>query len=324
MLNHKLQGLNRAKKFLLATVGAAALAGPVAVGILTAPANLAQSLPTPRPKFEVVSIRPCSPEDRPAGGGSAGGRGGGGSAAPADPELFRARCAPLSRLITMAYIQFADGHALPQGLLGGSPKYQAIIQGGPDWIYSDRYTIEAKPASPQTRAMMNGPMLQALLEDRFNLKIHRESKEVPAYALVAAKGGPKLQPTPKGGCTPDDPDGLPSPVVPGQPLPCGYMGGSEKGGVEAVGVRISSLFDILSVQLRRPIIDRTGLTGLFNYHFDVEPGPPNSSPQLDDPAYQDTIDTVTNALEKLGLKIQPAKGTAEFIVVNHVERPSEN
>jgi uncharacterized protein (TIGR03435 family) len=77
-------------------------------------------------------------------------------------------------------------------------------------------------------------------------------------------------------------------------------------------------------QLRRPVTDRTGLTGLFDYHFDVEIGPPNSSPQLDDPAYQDTIDTITGALEKLGLKIQPAKGTAGFIVIDHIERPSEN
>jgi uncharacterized protein (TIGR03435 family) len=173
--------------------------------------------------------------------------------------------------------------------------------------------------------MMNGPMLQALLEDRFKLKIHRESKEIPVYALVVARGGPRLQPTPQGGCTPGDPDGLPSPVVPGQPLPCGYMGGSEKGGVEAVGVPITSLLPILGSQLPRSIIDQTGLTGLFDYHFDVGLGPPNSSPQSeDDPAYQDTLATVTSALQKLGLKIQPAKGAEDIIVIDHVERPSEN
>jgi bla regulator protein BlaR1 len=313
--------LSIAQKTALAVAVALTLVMPVVVGILTAPAIRAQSAPTPRLKFEVASIRPCNPEDMPVRPG--GGRnGGGGASGPADTELFRAVCAPVGRLIMTAYVQFADGHALPQGSL--SSLKDSSIHGGPDWIYSDRYTIEAKPASPQTRGMMNGPMLQALLEDRFRLKIHRESKEVPVYALVLAKGGPRLQHSKEGGCTPGDPDGPPPPVVPGQPLPCSYMGGSEKGGVEAVGVPISSLFDILSPQLRRPIIDKTGLTGLFDYHFDAASGAPNSSPQLDDPAYQDTIDTITNALEKLGLKIQPAKGTTESVVVDHVERPSEN
>jgi uncharacterized protein (TIGR03435 family) len=167
-------------------------------------------------------------------------------------------------------------------------------------------------------------MLQALLEDRFKLKIHRESKEMPVYALVLANGGHRIQHTKEGGCTPGDPDDRPAPVVPGQPLPCGYVGAGEKGGVEAVGAPITSLFPILSSELRRPIIDQTGLSGLFDYHFDVDPGPPNSSPQIDDPAYMDTLDTVASALEKLGLKIQPAKGMAEYIVIDHVERPSAN
>ena len=213
MSNRTAIRLNIVQKAALAVAAMTTLALPVLTGVLTAPATRAQSAPTPRPKFEVASIRPCTPEDRPAFAG--GGRGRGGSAAPADPELFRAVCANVARLIQMAYVDFADGHALPQGSLG-SLKYQPI-QGSPGWFDSERYTIEAKLASPQTRAMMNGPMLQTLLEDRFKLKIHRESKEVPAYALVAARGGPRLQPTPKGGCTPGDPDGLPPPVVPGNP-----------------------------------------------------------------------------------------------------------
>jgi uncharacterized protein (TIGR03435 family) len=322
MSNRELQGLNRAKKLLLAAAGIAALAGPVAIGLVVgvgdAPAVRAQTLST-RPKFEVASIRPCNPQDKPTGGGSGSGRSGGGSAASADPELFRAVCAPVARLILTAYVQFADGHASPP-----ETKMNVQLQGGPDWINSGAYTIEAKPASPQTRAMMNGPLLQTLLEDRFKLKIHHESKEIPVYALVVAKGGARLQPTPQGGCTPGDPDGLPGPIVPGQPLPCGYVGGSEKGGIDAVGVPISSLFQILGNELRRAIVDQTGLTGLFNYHFDVGLGPPNGSPQLDDPAYQDTVDTITNALEKLGLKIQPAKGAEDILVVDHVERPSGN
>ncbi len=109
------------------------------------------------------------------------------------------------------YIQFANGQAPPARPLTRQP-----LQGGPDWIDSERYTIDAKPESPQTRAMMNGPMLQALLEDRFKLKIHRESKEVPVYALVVAKGGATLSATKPGGCTPHDPQGPPIPVEAGK------------------------------------------------------------------------------------------------------------
>jgi uncharacterized protein (TIGR03435 family) len=65
---------------------------------------------------------------------------------------------------------------------------------------SDRYLIDAKPERAAGQQMMNGPMMQALLEDRFRLKIHRETREVPAYALTAAKGGTKLQPFQHGSC----------------------------------------------------------------------------------------------------------------------------
>ncbi|HVW09613.1 MAG TPA: TIGR03435 family protein [Bryobacteraceae bacterium] len=113
-------------------------------------------------------------------------------------------------------------------------------------------------------------------------------------------------------------------IAPGQPLPCGYINGSESGGLEAVGVPVTSLSPILADLLRRPVFDQTGLKGLFNYRLDVAPGPPNSSPQLDDPAYQDSIDAVTSAMEKPGLRIQAAKGTVESVVIDQIERPSAN
>jgi uncharacterized protein (TIGR03435 family) len=73
--------------------------------------------------------------------------------------------------------------------------------GGPAWIYSDRYQIEVKAEGTPREEVMLGPMLQTLLEDRFNLKIHRETREVPAYELTVAKGGLKMQPVPPGRCT---------------------------------------------------------------------------------------------------------------------------
>jgi uncharacterized protein (TIGR03435 family) len=93
-------------------------------------------------------------------------------------------------------------------------------------------------------------------------------------------------------------------------------------GVKAVGVPVATLAHFLP--LSRPVVDKTGLTGLFDYHVDIVVGPPGSAPGIDDPAYSDLLATVTSALEKLGLKIEPAKGVAEFIVIDRIERPSAN
>jgi uncharacterized protein (TIGR03435 family) len=162
-------------------------------------------------------------------------------------------------------------------------------------------------------------MLQALLEDRFKLKVHRESKEIPVYALVVARGGPRLEATKEGSCTPADPTQGPPPIVPGQPVPCGYIGQAKGGdGIEAVGVTMASVCQIFSVQLHRAIIDKTGLTGRFSYHLPFNTPPPGASG--DDEQFAVAV----GALQKLGLKVESAKGTAEFIVIDHVERPSEN
>ena len=90
---------------------------------------------------------------------------------------------------------------------------------GPSWIDSAYYAIDAKPEGAHAAAMMLGPMMQALLEGRFKLTVHRETKEMPAYALVVAKG-PKLAATKKGSCTPVDLTQSPRPLLePGQPHP---------------------------------------------------------------------------------------------------------
>ena len=96
------------------------------------------------------------------------------------------RCGKVEGLIQDAYIRFADGERINPHFF-----YEALT-GGPGWIRNDRYDIEAKPEGTPSREMMSGPMMQALLEDRFKLKIHREVKEVPVYDLVIAKGGPKV------------------------------------------------------------------------------------------------------------------------------------
>src|SRR5579862_81475 len=95
-------------------------------------------------------------------------------------------CQRLSGIIFTAYLIFADGH---RKVVPPLP-----IEGAPAWLDTDRYIIEAKTESDATSEMMQGPMLQALLEDRFHLKVHRASKQVPVYELTVVKGGPKLKP----------------------------------------------------------------------------------------------------------------------------------
>ena len=310
--------LRFAQKAALTLAAAAVVAFPLIVGVLNAPAIRAQSAPQSTPKFEVASVKPCTPQDvPPADGARNGGRGAGGGGALGDPGLFRTPCVPVHMLIQTAYIRFASGQA---GVV--SPLKDNPIQ-GPSWIDAERYVIDAKPERPQTHAMMAGPMLQALLEDRFKLKLHRESKEIPVYALVVARGGAKIEPTKPGDCTPHDPDSPPPAIVPGQPLPCGYIDG-DPNGIKAVGVPILTICGLTRSQVRRKVIDKTGLTGLYNFHLDFNIGPPNSAPAEDDPAMADQLALVGSALQKLGLKLEPAKATGEFLVIDHIERPTVN
>jgi uncharacterized protein (TIGR03435 family) len=294
------------KKLVLVLVGTAGM------GVINAQSIQAQSQKSPLPKFEVASIKPCKLDDRP----SSGGRGGVGVLG--DPALFRTSCVTVRALIEGAFIRYANGLGGAVSMLKKQP-----LQGGPDWIDSDRYTVVAKPETPQTWAIMGGPMLQALLEDRFKLKIHRMIKEVPVYALVVSKGGSKLQATKEGGCTHDETHGPPPPVVPGQPLPCGYMG-ADANGINAVGVTIESLCQVISGQVHQAVIDKTGLTGLFDYHLGFTLPPPGGGTATDDTAASEGFVTATTALHKLGLELKSATGNAEFIVIDHLERPTEN
>jgi len=170
--------------------------------------------------------------------------------------------------------------------------------------------------------MMDGPMLQALLEDRFRLKIHRETREVPVYELTVAKGGLKVPRFAAGSCTPIDWN---------RPLPDQIQSQAEKHCVDRVtgrganailqldGIGVAALIKIFLSRLDRPVIDKTGLTGLFDFHLEYAPG--QAGPDGSDPVDM----SIFSALQQqLGLKLTPAKGPGELLVIDHVERPSEN
>jgi uncharacterized protein (TIGR03435 family) len=313
MLNSCSMRLHLAKKATISIVAISAFAIPVTVGMLNIRTGRTQTASAP-PKFEAASIRRCTVNQavlRAARGSGASTLG--------DSTMFRTPCISLRSLIRTAYIRYANGYVMQEA----SMLLKQSLQGGPDWIDEEHYSVNAKPTAPQTTALMAGPMLQALLEDRFKLKIHRERKTVPVYAMVLDKGGAKLQTTKPGECAVVDPQAQAPAVVPGEPLPCGYIGG-DSDGVKVVGATISSICPVLSGRLRRDVIDKTGLLGAFTYHLDLVVGPPGTEPGIDDPTAPDPVATVATALKKLGLRIEASRGEAEFVVIDHVERPSEN
>jgi len=252
--------LNVPKKLALAAMAIAALALPVTVGVINAPRMLAQSQLATL-KFESASIKPCN-AFRKAGAQDW---------SPA--TIFQSQCTTLQRFIQQAYGLFANGHWNPGSSLA--------VTGGPAWTRSDLYEINAKAMVPQSRATMNGPMLEALLKSRFQLEVHRESRQVPVYALRVAEGGTKMQPF-QGSCIPRDFDKPPSDAD------CGTVRGYGNG----FYMKAATLADLcagFSVLLDRPVVDETGIAGRFNMRLDMSEDResldrPRSLPAVSDPA----------------------------------------
>lgn len=156
----------------------------------------------PASRFDVIAIKLCRPSD--TGPVADGGRSGGGNYG-TSPGRLHVHCMSVDALVKLAYT--VNDPVINSNGIGDKPS----VRGGPAWTHSSFYSIEAKTedvvangptakASP-ARKLMTGPLLQAILEDRFHLKTHRETEEVPMYALTLAKGGLKLKPLERG-CTP--------------------------------------------------------------------------------------------------------------------------
>jgi uncharacterized protein (TIGR03435 family) len=192
------------------------------------------------------------------------------------------------------------------------------VSGGPSWIGAQRWDIQAKADGIEGRMPRNqfDDMLRALIEKRFQLKTRRESEEMPVYRLVVAKNGPKLVPH-----TGDAPK-------PGDALRMGY------GSLQFQKARMASLAFQLSVQLGRPVIDATGLTGEYDFALDwtPEPGqggleaiglPPAADPPP--PAVDKGSPSIFTAIqEQLGLRLDSNKAPVDVIVIDAAAKPSEN
>jgi uncharacterized protein (TIGR03435 family) len=272
-----------------------------------------------RPRFDVVSIKPCKPGVTNAPGMPMYGDG-------SSPGRLSIGCGMLAEtdnigLIQVAYNRYASGQLTSTKVIP--------IEGGPDWIHSERFKIDAKSDGQPSILMMEGPMMQTILEDRFKLKIHRETRQGPVYELALGKGSPKLKPLQDGSCTPVVLGG-PLPLVPdGQHL-CKRMV-SPRGKVDIEGGTLTMLADLLGMVLDRPVIDKTGITSYFEIQLafspedSVAPRPVTADPGASAAVRAPDAPGIFQAIqEQLGLRLVSAKGPVDVLVIDHVERPSEN
>ena len=299
--------LSGASKVALAITGLAALATPILIGVMTAPVIRAQVAPANTPKFEVASIRSCpDPSQTPP---SAVGGGPHIPGSNSSPGRLATDCVPLRQLIGNTYTTDADG-LIP-------------LTGGPSWTNSAFYEIKATAEGDPSVKMMRGSMLQGLLEDRFQLKIHRETKEGPVYFLTIARGGPKLQSFTEGSCKP-----WPSPPPPHVTKEyCTRMIYGVQPAVEAQGATLEEFSKMLRSVVGRPVIDKTGISGRFDIRvkFSRE-GTELAGLQLKEsvPDPNDPPSIFTALQEQLGLRLDSGRGPIETLVIDHIEKPSEN
>lgn len=182
------------------------------------------------------------------------------------------------------------------------------IQGGPDWLDSDRYDIEARADGSYSLDDLH-LMLEHLLEDRFALKTRREVRDGTVYALTVAPSGHKLEETHQ-----EQDFNIPITFT--------------DNGVAGKRVSLAYFSWWLGQQLQqdhRPVIDRTGLTGFYNFRLVYSPPLPtdvsreNIAPELRDrPSLFDAL------RDQLGLQLKPTSGPIDYYLIEHVERPSEN
>jgi bla regulator protein BlaR1 len=247
--------------------------------------------------FEVASIKPADPDAR---GTSIQFMPGGG---------LKMTGIPLRGMITFAY-DVRD--------------FQ--VSGGAGWVGNERFDVMAKADrtavdGPVDFAAMNdsqrktvrdqiGERLRALLADRFQLAVHKETKEQPIYALVVSKNGAKLQETKEAGSR----QGM----------------SMNRGRLQAMGAPIEMLGQTLSNVTGRPVVDKTGLTGKYDFVVEWTPDIADARQQgfgngVTEPAPAPGGPTIFTALqEQLGLKLESQKGPVENIVIDRAEKPSEN
>ena len=270
-----------------------------AIAILSCAALVAAApqAQTPPETFEVVSIRR----------NVTGNQQGGGLAAPQPGGRFIALGATLRRLASDAY--------------GDLRIYEVV--GGPPWVATDRFDVNARAEGERPPAVIRR-MLRPLLADRFGLVVHTETREVPVYTMTRARAdrgpGPRLRESdPK--CTEEARNYIPG-TSPGFPPPCGdfRLGAAA---LTARGLTMSSLAAVLEDRVGRPVIDRTGLDAAFDLEIEwsndlgLKQAPPGAAGAAD--LSPDGLSLFTALQEQLGLRLEPARGSVNILVIDKAE-----
>ena len=300
------------KRLLLLTICSTAVAVPVVLGLANSPPRLLAQLqeadgPAVQP-FEVATIKPSRPGDNMV-------------QLFMSPGKFTTKGQTLKGIIKFAYDIKSDNQ----------------LSGGPSWINSEKYDIEAKEEASVAAKLQKLPfeeqarqvrlMVQALLADRFNLKVSHQTKDLPVYALVVAKSGPKLIQTE-----------VPQPASDGASAPKKGFRGIRMmgpGQLSATNINIDLLADLLSGQpeLGRLVIDQTGLKGNYDWTLKWTPdqtaqmskGADDAHATADAPPLDSSGPSIFTALEEqLGLKLEAKKGPVETLVIESIEKASEN
>ncbi|MEZ2346287.1 TIGR03435 family protein [Terriglobus sp. RCC_193] len=257
--------------------------------------------PSPTPSFDVVSIRQVSPDAQRSND---------------QPDIeVRANGWRLNDESLFAAILHT--YTPPPGNAAFYTLKQ--VEGVPNWAMDDLYVIDArigdndleKWQNPATRADLLHSMMSSMLADRCKLAVHRESREVAVYSLTLSKEGPRFTESIPGSRHPT-----------GGPIPGGgeFIPSDSQGVMHFYGVPLSAVAGVLSNIMARPVQDATGLTGRYDISLKM--------PSMDSPSQEASTNrsglSVSEAVKELGLKLVPTKGHVEILVIDHIEKPSEN
>jgi bla regulator protein BlaR1 len=298
--------LDFGRKLLLSVAGLVALALPVGFGVLHATPGRAESVAASavsQYSYKVTKFAPSKPSSK-------------------------------MQMIKMLFTPegFSASGVTVKGLLVTAYKLEDNqISGAPDWMNSAKFDIEAtideatandlKKLEPEQRVLVAQRMLQTFLAERFKLKVHGESKELPIYNLVVAPGGAKLQEARPGNLSAvgiKGPDGQ---------MHQGMMR-LGPGSMEGQAINISEIADLMSRQVGTKVVDKTGLTG--RYDISLKWTTDESQPSLVDngkspePSPFSGPALLTAIQEQLGLELQPLRGQVQILAIDHAEKPSEN
>jgi uncharacterized protein (TIGR03435 family) len=265
---------------------------PILSGVLaTVPSGAAAQIANP-PTYDVASIKPSKASDE--------------TTLLFRPGAFSAKGMTLKSLLKEAY-------GIQDDQISGAPK----------WVSTQTYDIEAKVDGVDAATLEKlsedqfKGMFRSFLRDRFQLKVHWETKELPVLALVVAKGGPKLQQAKPGDTYPDGikgPDGKPA----------GHAGMLMwgRGRLTGQGIPIGNLVPPLTQELGRIVEDKTGLTG--NYDIELRWTTDDASPDSRSASDSPGPSLFTAMQEQLGLKLESQKAPVQVLLIDHVEQPAPN